>query len=215
MEHILSERPDVVVIATGGWPEKPLLESGQEHVVTSADVLTGQVKSGENVLIFDDHGSERALSVAEYLHSHGTENIEIVTPDRLIGHDLSATTGPAYLKMLYQLYAKLTPDYRLIEVTRDGEKFQATLRNEHTRTEITRTTDLVVVEHGSTPNDELFKSLCEHSQNDGVTDLEALRQGLEQPEPTEGFNLFRIGDSVASRDIAAAIYEARRLCQSL
>ncbi len=62
---------------------------------------------------------------------------------------------------------------------------------------------------------ELFKSLCEHSQNDGVTDLEALRQGLEQPEPKEGFNLFRIGDSVASRDIAATIYEARRLCQSL
>ena len=215
VEHILSERPDVVVIATGGWPEKPLLESGQEHVVTSADVLSGQVKSGENVLIFDDHGSERALSVAEYLHSHGTKNIEIVTPDRLIGHDLSATTGPAYLKMLYQLDAKLTPDYRLIEVTRDGEKFQATLRNEHTRTEVTRTTDLVVVEHGSTPNDELFKSLCEHSQNDGVTDLEALRQGLEQPEPKGGFNLFRIGDSVASRDIAAAIYEARRLCQSL
>ena len=117
--------------------------------------------------------------------------------------------------MLYQLDVKLTPDYRLIEVTRDGEKFQATLRNEHTRTEITRTIDLVVVEHGSTPNDELFKSLCEHSQNDGVTDLEALRQGLEQPEPKEGFNLFRIGDSVASRDIAAAIYEARRLCQSL
>jgi hypothetical protein len=72
-----------------------------------------------------------------------------------------------------------------------------------------------VVENGSSPNDELFKELRESSVNDGVTDLEALRIGKAQPRTKNGFTLHRIGDSVASRDIAAAIYEARRLCQNL
>ena len=214
-EKILSEKPDVVITATGGWPEKPLLNGGEDLVATTSEVLSGEVKIPESVLIFDDHGSERALSVAEYLQSHGAKDIEIVTPDRLIGHDLSATTGPAYLEMLYAIGVKLTPDHRLIEVKRDETKIQAVFRNEYTSTTIHRDTHLVVVENGSSPNDELFKELRENSANDGVTDLEALRIGRAQPGTKNGFTLYRIGDSVASRDIAAAIYEARRLCQNL
>lgn len=215
LEQVISEEPDVVIVATGGWPEKPPLRSGGELVSTTADVLSGEIKVPDNVLIFDDHGSERALSVAEYLHSRGANHIEIVTPDRLIGHDLSATTGPAYLKMLYGIGVKLTTDHRLVEVKREESNFCATFQNEHTAVEIHRLIDLVVVEHGSSPNDELFQELRQHSVNEGVTDLEALRLGNPQPKPKEGFALYRVGDSVASRDIAAALYEARRLCQNL
>ena len=46
-------------------------------------------------------------------------------------------------------------------------------------------------------------------------DIEALAAGRAQAQPAEGFALYRVGDAVASRDIAAAIYEARRLCQAL
>ncbi len=214
-QQILSEKPDVVITATGGWPEKPPLRDGENLIFTTTEVLSGEVKIPESVLIFDDHGSERALSVAEYLYSHDAKCIEIVTPDRLIGHDLSSTTGPAYLKMLHEIGVTLTPDYRLIEAKRDETKIQAVFRNEYTGAEIFRTVDLVVAEYGSSPNDELFKDLCQHSVNDGVTDLEALRTGGPQPRPHKAFILHRIGDSVASRDIAAAIYEARRLCQNL
>jgi len=65
------------------------------------------------------------------------------------------------------------------------------------------------------PDDELYMALRDGSGNTGEIDIEALAGGLAQPHPDDGFALYRVGDSVASRNIAAAIYEARRLCQAL
>jgi hypothetical protein len=167
------------------------------------------------VLVYDDHGSERAASVVEFLTDRGVVDIEIVTPDRLVGQDLAATTGPAYLRMLYENGVTQTPDHRLVCVERDGRRLTGTLRNEHTRAESKRTVDAIVVEHGVIPDDELYLALRDRSANRGEVDIEALAAGRAQPRPAEGFALYRVGDAVASRDIAAAIYEARRLCQAL
>ena len=92
---------------------------------------------------------------------------------------------------------------------------RATLRNVHTRHEFERSVDAVVFEHGVVPNDQPYTSLRDASSNRGVVDIKALISGTPQPTPGEGFVLYRIGDAVASRGIAAAIYEARRLCQLL
>ena len=51
--------------------------------------------------------------------------------------------------------------------------------------------------------------------NDMTGDIAALTTGQPQPAFSSGFRLFRIGDAVASRGIAASIYEARRLCNLL
>ena len=45
----------------------------------------------------------------------------------------------------------------------------------------------------------------------GVTDLDALRASKPQPVRGEGFELHRIGDAAASRNIPAAILDAFRL----
>ena len=209
------ERPDIVITATGGFPDSSFLESGQDLVVSTWDVLSGSAPVTGSVLIYDDHGGEHAPSVAEFLSGRGISGIELVTPDRLVAQDLAATTGPAYLEMLYKNGVEMTPDHYLVRVDRVDSRLAATLRNVHTRREVIRTVDSVIFEHGVEPNGEPYLSLRETSLNGGVVDIAALLDGKPQPTSGEGFVLYRIGDAVASRGIATAIYEARRLCQIL
>jgi len=81
--------------------------------------------------------------------------------------------------------------------------------------EVVREVDAVVTEHGVVPDGSLFEALRDGSANEGVVDLEALLGGDRQPVPVDGYALFRVGDAVASRDVASALYEARRLLQTL
>ena len=212
---VAGEDPDVVIVATGGWPDTSFLSAGQELVYTSWDVLGGHVSVSGTVLIYDDNGTEPAPSVAEYLAGRGVGDIELVTPDRLVGQDMAATTGPAYLRMLYENGVRLTTDHQLVLVEADDDRRRVVLRNVFTREEVVRTVDAVVTEHGVVPDEELYLALVGTSANGGVVDLAALTSGRSQPEPADGFVLYRVGDAVASRGIAAAVYEARRLCQSL
>ena len=57
----------------------------------------------------------------------------------------------------------------------------------------------------------------DRSSNDGVTDPRALIEGRPQSAgaASTGFELHRIGDAVASRNVHASIYEAFRLCMAL
>jgi len=109
----------------------------------------------------------------------------------------------------------MTADHRLVGVERREGRLAATLRNEYTGEATVRTVDWVVTETGVVPDDHLYRELLDGSANGGVTDIDAFRHGTAQPLPVAGFNLFRVGDAVAGRDIAAAIFDSRRLCQSM
>jgi hypothetical protein len=72
------------------------------------------------------------------------------------------------------------------------------------------------------PLDELYLGLRDQSSNGGEIDLEALISGKASLTPQnlvnnqEGkFQLFRVGDAVASRNIHSAIYDSLRLCKDL
>ncbi len=214
-DDIVQTGSDVVIVATGGAPDPSFLDAGEELVVSTWDVLSGNASVTGDVLIYDDHGSEHAPSVAEFLSARAVSSIELVTPDRLVAQDLAATTGPAYLEMLYENGVAMTPDHQLVRVEQADGKLRATLRNVHTRHEAVRTVDAVVYEHGVVPNSELYEGLRDSSSNNGVVDIPALISGQTQPGDGKGFELYRIGDAVASRGIAAAMYDARRLCQSI
>jgi 2,4-dienoyl-CoA reductase-like NADH-dependent reductase (Old Yellow Enzyme family) len=233
MEGVLAESPDVVVVATGGWPEVGYMESGAELVVTAWDVLGGHARPEGRVLFYDDHGAERGLSVLELLATERTarrvSTLELVTPDRHAGFDLATPLGPAYLRMLYGQKVAMTPDHRLVKVRKGESKdeskvdsdvtLRAVMRNEYTREEIVREVDAVIVEHGVVPDDDLYQSLRSLSFNDGIIDLDALSDGRPQavfssgawPEPL----VYRVGDCVASRDVASALLDSRRLLQHL
>jgi len=68
--------------------------------------------------------------------------------------------------------------------------------------------DQLIVEHGTLPVDELYYQLKPLSSNRGEIDHGALIQGSKQAitsNPEGRFQLFRIGDALASRNIHAAI----------
>ena len=213
-EDVLAERPDVVVVATGGVPNVEWVE-GAEHVVSVWDVLGGQVEPGAEVLVFDDHGDHQGPSVVDFLASRGSA-VELATPDRMSAHEVGATNFPAYLRSFYSMGVKLTPDRRLRSVEREGNRLRAVLRNEYSDAEEARVVDQVVVEHGTLPAAEVFHALAPLARNGGTLDLEALIAGRAQEidtNPEGEFMLFRVGDAVASRNIHAAIYDSLRLCK--
>ena len=208
--------PDVVIIATGGMPAIPT-PLAENLVVSTWDILAGDVRPGRRVLVFDDHGSEQALSTAERLAATGSL-VEIVTPDRMVGQEVIGTLYPDYLAAFYRAGVTLTPDHRVQDVRRGTDGLIAVLRNEYTGETDERVVDQVVVEHGTVPNDDVYLELREGSVNGGEVDLEALVRAEPQrltTNPAGRYQLFRIGDAVASRNIHAAMLDARRVAMSI
>ena len=208
--------PDVVIIATGGIPDNADLP-GAHHALSTWDALSRTPLAPRNILIYDEHGGEQALTAAEWLTSAGCQ-VELATPDRHIGADVTGTIYPDYLTALYRRGTVFTPDVTLTAITpRDG-RLVATLVNAYTDQTSERTVDDVVLETGLTPVDELYTDLQPRSRNGGQYDLDALLRGAPQtltPNPFGTYQLFRIGDAVTHRNIHAAILDARRLALAL
>jgi hypothetical protein len=145
--------------------------------------------------------------------------VEIVTPDRHVGLEVLGTDYPAYLGAFYAAGVRMTPDHRVVAVRRTADRrLEVDLWNVYTRTTTQRICDQVVVEHGTVPNDELYLDLRAGSSNGGEVDLDAFLAGLPQgvvANPDGTYQLFRIGDAVASRNVHAAMYEARRFSMLL
>lgn len=206
--------PDIVVIATGGFPNVGEID-GAEHVFSTWDMLGGHVEVGERVLMFDDQGADSAMSCSDFL-AQSNKKIEIVTPERYLGVEAGAYSFPIYLSRLYKKDVSISPDMRLRSVRPSGNKLTVVLRNEYTLEEETREVDQVVSDNGTLPNDELYLELKPHSRNQGAVDNRALVEGRPQNSVshTEGkYMLFRVGDAVSSRNIHAAIYDSLRLCK--
>lgn len=215
--EVLAENPNVVIIATGGEPNIDFLESGQEHVVTTWDILAGYAKPAANVLLFDDNGRHPGLSTAEHIAQHGSK-LEVVTPERMVAVDIGGTNFPHYLRTFYKHDVTLTPDHWLTAVRREEGQLIATLFNEYSKRTVERRVDQVVVDHGTMPVDDLYLELTANATNDGQLDIPAFVN--QQPQtlvtnPSGDFQLFRIGDAVSSRNIHAAVYDALRLCVAI
>lgn len=219
VETVLAEAPDVVVIATGGLPNTNLPEEGADLVTSIWDVLGGGVRREGEIILFDDNGQHPGVSCAEHLSRDRAVSLEIVTPERMIGRDIGGTNYPAYLKAFYERGVTITPDHHLVGVTRTVQgRLRAHLYNDYTKARTARVVDHVIVEHGTLPLDDLYLDLKPKSSNDGALDHAALLAGAPQRLTANRkgrFRLFRVGDAVASRNIHAAVYDARRLCQSL
>lgn len=215
---VLAEKPDVVVVATGGLPNTSFLSEGEHLVTDTWDVMSGAAHPQGRVLVYDDNGAEPALDATEMLAGRGAA-VELVTPERMLAPDVGGMNSPAYLRAFAEHDVTVTLARRLAGVRRaDGGGLVALLRSDYTDLEVERHVDHVVVEHGTLPNDELYFDLVPHSTNGGAVDhaaLLAVRPQTISTNPGGGFQLFRIGDAVASRNIHAAVYDALRLCSAI
>ncbi len=213
---ILAEKPDVVIIATGGMPEKDILEFGNELTVTSWDILSGDVKPGQNVLLYDDAGDHTALQAAQALAEAGA-TVEIMTPDRSFAPEVMAMNLVPYMRAMQDKNVTFTVTYRLTGAKKSGNQLTAVIGSDYMKLAQERQFDQIVVNHGTQPLADVYFDLKPQSENLGAVDYEALIAGKPQMlnGGPKGFKLFRIGDAVESRNTHAAIYDALRLVKDL
>ena len=216
-DDILRHQPDAVIIATGGMPNTDVLSQGNDLVVSCWDILAGDVKPGKNVLIFDDAGDHPALQAAELIAQSGAK-LEIMTPDRSFAPEIMAMNLVPYMRSLQDLDVTFSVTYRVDKVEREQAQLKATLSSDYGVVNKHRIIDQVVVNHGTLPLEALYFDLKPMSSNAGELDQDAFINGTPQTVKRNDkgqFQLFRIGDAVAARNVHAAIYDALRLMKDI
>ena len=193
----------------------PQLEAGAELVVSAWEVVGGDARLSGDVLLYDDDGTHSAMTTAEMLARSGAR-LEIVTPERTVGIDVGGMNMVPYARAFNETDTRITLNQRVRTVRRDGGRLVVEIGSDHSPVRHTRIVDAVVVDHGVLANDEVYHALLKGSCNGGEVDYQALRRRQRPNRSTDdGYQLFRIGDAVAGRNIHAAIYDALRLCKDL
>ncbi|MFO1170178.1 MAG: NADH:flavin oxidoreductase [Hyphomicrobiaceae bacterium] len=215
---VLAEEPDVVIVATGGVPNELPLSGGRDLVTTSWEIISGDVKPAKDVLVYDDNGGNHAGMTASEMIAQSGAHLELVTPERFFAPDLGGLNHVTYMRNFQDHDVKITITTKLDSVKRKGNRLVATLASEFTKKTWTREVDQVVVEFSTKPVDDLYFALKPQSSNNGEVDHKALIFG--QPQMLKSnkkgtFQLFRIGDAVAARNVHAGMYDAVRLVKDL
>ncbi|GAB4385325.1 oxidoreductase [Albidovulum sp.] len=216
-EDVLAERPDVVIVATGGLPDTAILEAGNDLVVSAWDLIAGDVRPGASVLIYDDAGDHPGLMAAEVAANAGAR-VEVMTRDRSFAPEVMGMNLVPYMRALQDRDVTFTVTWLLRRVEREGNRLRAVIGSDYCGAERVRHYDQIVVNHGTLPLADLYFDLRPHSVNLGAVDHDALIAGRPQTltgGPAEGFRLFRIGDAVSARNTHAAIYDALRLMKDI
>ncbi len=214
---VLAEQPNVVIMATGGLPDTDVLEVGNDLVVSSWDIISGDLKPADTVLIYDDAGDHAALQAAEVVAAAGGA-VEVMTPDRSFSPEVMGMNLVPYVRELQKKDAQFTVTRRLMGVTREGNQLKAEIGTDYSDLRSHKVYDQVVVNHGTLPMDDLYFELKSMSFNLGEVDYDALIAGDAQTinnNPDGAFQLFRIGDAVSARNTHAAIYDALRLVKDI
>ena len=203
--ELAAERPDVVICATGstwdrtgfsaGRPDRETMPgAGQDHVMDVATAawaaLGDPAVLGARVLILDDTGSYLPLGLAELLGEGGVE-VEVLSRFPVIGDQIAGTQDlPWLLPRLGALDVRLSPNHFIEAIHRSGVDVYETLTR---RTRWLEAVDTVVLSMLRSPQDAMFRAL-QHSAT----------------LPTHC-----IGDAVAPRSVAEAIYEGEKLGRAL
>jgi len=216
-EDVQALDPDVVIIATGGMPHTDVLSEGNDLVVSSWDILSGDVKPGKNVLIFDDAGDHPALQAAEVIANTGAK-LEIMTPDRSFSPDIMAMNLVPYMRSLQDQDVTFTVTYRADKAEKVDGQIKVSLSSDYGTIGKHRIVDQLVINHGTLPLHDIYFDLRDASSNGGELDQDAFINGKPQTVVRNAagkYQLFRIGDAVAARNTHAAIFDALRLVKDI
>ena len=100
VDTVRAERPDTVVVATGSRPAMPDGLSGAPgSLVHVANVVSGEARVGDRVLVVDQDGHLRGSGVADLLAGQG-RRVSIVSEQLYVGQGID-------LKTLYPLQRRL------------------------------------------------------------------------------------------------------------
>lgn len=215
-DDVLALKPDVIIIATGGTPDIEWI-NGAEHVTSAWDIIGGTVPLAADVIVYDGTGRHPAAQVMEQAARDGRQ-MSFYSIDQQLAQELTYAERIIWKKRAYELGVDMHFDHQIEKVERHGNRLHVTFRNLATGKTIEKVTDQIIVDHGTIPADTLYRDLRDDASNAGVTDLEALLALQAQPltiTPAGTFELHRVGDAVASRNVQAAVLDSMRLCRAL
>ena len=154
------------------------------------------------------------MSAAEII-TVGVE-LELVSPERFFAPEIGGMNIVPYSRLIAESETRVTINTTLVSVRRDGNQLVATLSSPYAPDKrIERRVAQVVAEHATEPNADLYFALKPLARNLGAVDYAAMMAGRMALDPAANpdgrFDLVRIGDAVASRNIHAAIYDALRI----
>lgn len=178
---IATEKPDMVVVATGAAPFKPPIEAVEApYVYQSWDVLKGNAQTGKNVVIVGGGsvGLETAIFLAEkgtispqqlyFLTVHqaetqetlrelalkGIKNVTVIEMTRRMGQDVGPSTRWVIMKELELRGVKLVTQAKMKEI---HEK--QVIYTGQDGVDVSIVADSVVLAMGSRPENSLAKAL--------------------------------------------------------
>ncbi len=189
--RVLNEAPDAVVIATGSIPkEKPYPgEYKPPDVVNTQQVLTGEVDTGQKILLVDTDGHHQCTGTAEFLADLG-KSVHIITSSLFAGGQLGPLQDLFLARQrLAQKGVIFTPDIAVMEIQGTLVKGLNVYSNEMIDFE---GYDTVVMAVGNTSLDRLYFDLKGNVKE-----------------------LYRVGDCVAPRKTDMAIMEGHRVGRAL
>ncbi len=215
-EDVMGQEPDCVIVATGGWPSE-LQVSGARFATSSWDVLGGEVRLPGDVLLYDETGDQAAAVCADALAQAGC-TVALVTPDRMVMHELGPTNSAVVLRDLAKQGVSFECFQEIEKILPTGNRRQVILRHVLTGETSSREVDHIVVDIGVSPMEQLYYDLKPISRNLGHVDHDALIDGrnpFSDINPDGRFMLARLGDAIAGRNIHAALYDALRICKDI
>ncbi len=188
---VASERPDVVVIATGSVPARPYWAPGDDaRIVDVLDVLAGTTSTppGSKVVVVDELGFHQATSVAEVLADRGC-SVEILTPGMVVGQDLGITLDiENFCMRAAQKKITLTPDS--VVMGWNGSSLSVLHHVSGTMNDVAA--DVVVLAVPASPLDGLYHELL-----------------------ADGVDVRRVGDCLAPRRAHSAVIDGDRVGASI
>ena len=179
-QTLISEGPDVAIIATGAGPYTPNLEIDEAaHVLTAWDVLNG-ANTGKRVVIADWKADWIGLGIAEKLAASGAE-VTLAVNAAMAGESLQIYTRNHYVGRLHRMGVRIRTHLRLFGADEDAVYMQDVLTGEH---QIIDGYDTLVTALGHASDDSLARSLADTP-----------------------FDVKLIGDALAPRTAEEAVFE--------
>ena len=216
-ENILSEKPDVIIIATGGVPNTAILEQGSDLVSSTWDIISGNVGIQDDVILYDDNGSYPGLQAAEIIANKGSK-LEIISPERFFSPEIGGMNYVPYAKNFIEKNVKITISKRIKRIKKRDNRLVLTINSDYSDKIETKEISQVIVEHGTIPVDDLYFNLKKNSFNQGAVDYKSLinQKFKEIIKNSKGsYYLYRVGDAISSRNIHSAIYDSLRICKDI
>ena len=199
-EDIIASGADAVVLCTGSLPARDGFQRvrpgidrlpgvDQDNVCTVHDVLDGSVIPGTNVLLLDDiNGWWPASGTALYLAEQRHRVTLVTASEQAAGQLENSRTADTTRERFMKMGVETVVATAVVEWSGNT----ATLVNLYTGDEETREFDSLVLACTNAPDDALHTALA-----------------------GEGLEIHAIGDMVAARTAAMAIFEARKLALTL